>query len=73
LESEFGDIAAPSSLTWNAQLGDIWSTNRRLLLTYNNDAMVEKSDILWPAVSQQWGDVQTLDNLYIYLSGVMNK
>jgi hypothetical protein len=73
LEEEFGDIAAPSSLTWNVTLGDIWSINRRLLLTYNNDAMVERSDILWPAVSQQWGNVQTLDDLYTYLSGVVKK
>jgi hypothetical protein len=73
LEQEFGNIAAPSSLTWNAKLGDIWSINRRLLLTYNNNQMVEKNDILWPAVAHQWGDVQTLDDLYIYLSGVVNK
>lgn len=73
LEREFGDIAALSSLTWNAQLGEIWSTKRRLLLTYNNNQMVERSDILWPAVAHQWGNVQTLDDLYTYLSGVVNK
>jgi hypothetical protein len=73
LEQEFRNIAAPSSLTWNAQLGDIWSTKRRLLLTYNNKEMVERSDILWTAVAHQWGDVQTLDDLYTYLSGVVNK
>jgi hypothetical protein len=73
LEQEFRDIAALSSLTWNAQLGEIWSTNRRLLLTYNNNQMVERSDILWPAVAHQWGDVDTLDDLYTYLSGVVNK
>jgi len=73
LQQEFADIAAPSNLTWNVQLGELWSTERRLLLTYNNDQMVEKSDILWPAVSQKWGNVQTLDALYNYLSGVMEK
>jgi hypothetical protein len=73
LKQEFGDIAAPSALTWNATLHEFWSKNRRLLLTYNKDEMVDKSDILWPAVSQQWGDVQTLDALYTYLSGVMKK
>jgi len=26
-----------------------------------------------PAVSQQWVDVQTVDMLYAYLSGVMKK
>jgi hypothetical protein len=73
LEEEFGDFAGPSSPTWDAQLGDIWSAKRRLLLTYNKVEIVEKSDILWPAVSQQWGEVQTVDSLYAYLSGVMKK
>jgi len=73
LEEEFGDFAAPSSLTWDARLGDIRSAKRRLVLTYSKVEMVERSDILWPAVSQQWGDVQTLDSLYAYLSGVMKK
>jgi hypothetical protein len=73
LEQEFGNIAAPSSLTWDAKLGEIWSTNRRLLLTYNNNQMVKGSDILWPAVAHQWGNVQTLDDLYTYLSGVVNR
>jgi hypothetical protein len=73
LEQEFADIAAPSNLTWNAQLGELWSTERRLLLTYNDNQMVQESDILWPAVSQKWGNVQTLDALYLYLSGVMTK
>jgi hypothetical protein len=73
LKQKFGDIAAPSSLTWNAKLESIWSSNRRLLLTYNNNQMVERSDILWPAVAHQWGNVQTLQDLYTYLSGVVNK
>jgi hypothetical protein len=73
LEQEFADIAAPSNLTWNVRLGELWSTERRLLLSYNDNQMVEKSDILWPSVSHKWGNVQTLDALYVYLSGVMEK
>ncbi|XP_069686377.1 PI-PLC X domain-containing protein 1-like isoform X2 [Periplaneta americana] len=71
LKEEIGEFAASPSLTWNARTGDIWSSGKRLIVSYNNNDAVAQSDMLWPAVSQQWGNVQTLEDLYSYLSQVM--
>lgn len=71
LKVEIGDLLAPPSLTWRASLSDIWASGKRVILAYNDATTVAANgDILWSAVSQKWGDVQTLEDLHSYLEGL---
>lgn len=72
LIAEFGDYMAPQNLTWEASLSDFWSTGKRLIVTYKS-LHEANSPLLWPAVQHQWGNVQTLDDLEVYLESVMAK
>ncbi|KAJ9599936.1 hypothetical protein L9F63_009764 [Diploptera punctata] len=71
LTTELGEYAASPGLTWDATLGDIWTLGKRLVVSYNNNNMVASSTILWSAVDQKWGDVQSAADLYTYLAQVM--
>lgn len=74
LKVEIGDLLAPPSLTWRASLSDIWASGKRVILAYNDATTVAANgDILWSAVSQKWGDVQTLEDLHSYLEGLYLK
>nr|CAD7452625.1 unnamed protein product [Timema tahoe] len=72
LREQLGALTVPKSLSWSSTLGEVWSSGKRLILSYNQQQLVASSDLLWTGVSQQWGNVDTLDGLYNYLAGVMN-
>lgn len=63
---------APKSLGWNVTLDQLWSIDRRLIVTYNDDAGRD-NPFLWPAVRHEWGDVQSLDDLETWLESVMER
>nr|CAD7258558.1 unnamed protein product [Timema shepardi] len=67
LRQELGELATPTTLSWDSTLGEVWGSGRRLVLSYNKKEVVDGSDILWPAVAHKWGNVDSLDNLYYYL------
>lgn len=70
LVDEFGDYMAPQNLTWDATLAEFWFTGKRLVVTYKDLAEAD-NPLFWPAVQHQWGNVQTLGDLEVYLEGVM--
>lgn len=62
---------APPWLTWNANLGQLWDRNRRLVVAYNDRSIVaEHFDVLWWPVMQKWPDVRSLNALHSYFDGV---
>ncbi|XP_063230345.1 PI-PLC X domain-containing protein 1-like isoform X2 [Bacillus rossius redtenbacheri] len=73
LQEQLGSLATPKALSWKSTLGEVWGSGRRLIVSYNQQHLVDGSTWLWPAVAQQWGNVDTLDKLHDYLAFVMNK
>ena len=69
LIGEFGDHLAPRAMGEDVTAGQLVAAGRRLLLTYNDDRFLW-DDLLWPGVDHQWGDVQSAEDLFEYLSGV---
>lgn len=43
------------------------------MISYDNTDIVQQSSFLWPAVQQKWGNVRTLPDLYVYLSGIVER
>ena len=72
LYEEFGQWMAPASMTWEATLDDFWSTGKRLVVTYNDPNQVG-APYFWPAVQHQWGNVNAVEDLEAYLTGVMEQ
>jgi hypothetical protein len=70
LYQEFSQWMAPANMTWEATLNDFWSSGKRLIVTYNDPNHVG-APYFWPAVKHQWGDVNTVEDLESYLTGVM--
>ncbi|XP_034951432.1 PI-PLC X domain-containing protein 1-like [Chelonus insularis] len=58
---------------WRTTLEDIWSTGKRLIISYDYASIVSSSLSVWPQVEQQWGNVRTLDDLYTHLNGIETK
>lgn len=73
LNDEFGPWMAPNNFSWNATLDDFWSTGKRLIVTYNDEENQMDFPLLWPAVEHQWGNVNTVEDLETYLTGVMEE
>ncbi|XP_032780969.2 PI-PLC X domain-containing protein 1 isoform X2 [Daphnia magna] len=72
LYEEFGEWMAPSNLTWEATLNDFWSTGKRLVVTCN-ETNILGTPYFWPAIWHQWGNVNTVEDLETYLTGVMER
>jgi hypothetical protein len=72
LYNEFSPWMAPQNLTWNVTLGQLWAMNKRLIVTYSDEANQDGVPYLWPAVKHQWGNVNQIEELQIYLQGVMD-
>ncbi|XP_073986077.1 PI-PLC X domain-containing protein 3-like [Rhodnius prolixus] len=71
LRKELDSYMAPPWLTWNANLGQLWDRNRRLVVAYNDRSIVaEHFDVLWWPVMQKWPDVRSLNALHSYFDGV---
>lgn len=60
LYEKLSTIAADSSLGWDATLGDIWQSGKRLIIGYSDLEKVqeERRGILWPSVLHRQGDVR---------------
>lgn len=71
LYNEFSLWMAPSNLTWEVTLGQLWAMNKRLIVTYS-DASQVGVPYLWTPVQHQWGNVNTVGALQSYLQGVMD-
>lgn len=72
LLAHFRDYLVPASVSWAASVGDIWNSGRRLIISYNDEDVVDRyGDSLWLPVHQKWGNVQNLDNLKNYLDLVV--
>lgn len=52
--------AADPELTWDATLGDIWNSGKRIIIGYDHYGMVqnENTNLLWQSVRQRWGRVK---------------
>lgn len=72
LYAEFGEWMAPTNLTWEATLNDFWSTGKRLVVSCN-ETNILGTPYFWPAIWHQWGNVNTVENLETYLTGVMER
>lgn len=52
--------AADPELTWDAQLKDIWSSGKRIIVAYDHFGLVQNEGrgFLWQSVRQRWGKVK---------------
>lgn len=74
LVKECKDYMADNYRGWNTRLQDIWSNNKRLIVSYNSRSIIISSMRgLWPAVSHKWADTQSPESLYSYLKNFMNE
>lgn len=55
---------------WGTSLEDIWSTGRRLIISYDYSNVVASRTSVWPQVEQQWGNVRTVSALYRHLNKI---
>ncbi|KAK0079951.1 hypothetical protein PV325_000613 [Microctonus aethiopoides] len=65
LEEEFADyfLPAPDLFEWDTQLGEIWKSGKRLILSYNHDELRKNWTSLWspvPLFSDNVHDLKTL-------------
>lgn len=71
LKNSLSDVLADPAIGWNSKLEDIWTRNRTVVLTYNDNYVASKyADIVWSPVRQRWGNVQNVTKLKDYLYGV---
>ncbi|XP_046486843.1 uncharacterized protein [Neodiprion pinetum] len=70
LEEQFADYLLPKSYGWSTSLETVWASGKRLIIGYDESSVVPLYDSIWPCVTQQWGDVRTISDLYTYLSGI---
>ncbi|XP_033208693.1 PI-PLC X domain-containing protein 1-like isoform X2 [Belonocnema kinseyi] len=70
LEEQFADYIIPKSFGWSSTLDTIWSSGKKLIIGYDDHNVVGMFDSLWPSVTQQWGNVQKVDDLYDYLNKI---
>ncbi|XP_043256247.1 PI-PLC X domain-containing protein 1-like isoform X1 [Colletes gigas] len=52
-------------------LNDIWTDGKRLIICYGDKHTVNEYYWLWPAMSQAWGNQQTVEGLFKYLEDVI--
>lgn len=72
LEEQFADYILPKSYGWSTTLDAIWDSGKRLIIGYDEKNVVPLYDTLWPCVTQQWGDVRSVSDLYNYLQTIEN-
>ncbi|XP_043502845.1 PI-PLC X domain-containing protein 1-like [Polistes fuscatus] len=70
LEEQFADYYLPYRTGWLTTLNTIWSSKRRLIIGYDEKQVLSLYESLWPCVTHQWGNVQTIDDLYRYLNRI---
>ncbi|XP_035729994.1 PI-PLC X domain-containing protein 1-like [Vespa mandarinia] len=70
LEKQFVGYYLPYKTGWFTTLNAIWSSERRLIIGYDEKQILSFSESLWPCVTHQWGNVQTIDDLYRYLNRI---
>ncbi|KAF5295938.1 hypothetical protein FQA39_LY12710 [Lamprigera yunnana] len=70
----FGDYILPRTYEYvhNLTLSDIWATNKRLIISYNNEDIVKANDFLWYDIVHKWADTTSVEYLYNYLNSVKN-
>ncbi|KAK9498981.1 hypothetical protein O3M35_003508 [Rhynocoris fuscipes] len=69
LRDELQSYVAPPWLSWNANLGQLWDRNKRLIIAYNDRSIAaENLEFLWPPIVQKWPDVRSLRALYSYFN-----
>lgn len=56
--------AADPQLTWDATLGDIWRSGKRIIVAYDHFGLVqnEGDGFLWQSVRQRWGKIKNGPN-----------
>ena len=64
---------APDWLGREVTPNDLWHMKRTLILTYSHDPSSAYNDKVWPEVRHEWGDKQTANSLWRFLSGKQNK
>lgn len=69
LQNTIGDLLCSPELTWDATLADIWHRGGKVILSYDNRQVLDEfPDILFESVQQRWGNVQSLEDLKLFLS-----
>lgn len=72
LINELKDYMAENIISWSATLEDIWSTQKRLIVSYNHYLIFNQfRRLFWPQISHKWADAQSPNKLYSYLSQFM--
>ncbi|XP_043466499.1 PI-PLC X domain-containing protein 1-like [Leptopilina heterotoma] len=71
LKNEFKDYIIPY-VGWYQSLNAIWSQEKKknLIIGYDDSRYIFKHLFLWPSVTHQWGNVQSVDDLYKYLQRI---
>lgn len=72
IKSEFSEWIAPHK--WNATCGDLWSTNKRLIIAYNEKQVQNAySSELWTPVYHKWANAQNIELLKNYFRDVIER
>ena len=72
LESELSAwLASPN---WSSTCGELWKSNKTLIVTYNYPEVVANhSNLLWSPVHHHWANAQYEDELKDYLDQIIKK
>lgn len=70
LLQELEPFLLPRAAGNDVTLNDIWGTNRRVLLSYNDPTFLQ-NDLLWSGIPQRWGDKNDVGALKGYLDNTM--
>ncbi|KAK7863972.1 hypothetical protein R5R35_000082 [Gryllus longicercus] len=73
LVRELGPFIIPSTAASpTSTLAQIWSRERRLIITYGDKAVARESKWLWGPINQMWGNQQTPGGLKNFLQRTMD-
>ena len=74
LEVELSQHMATPILGWESKLNDIWSSGKRLIVSYNHRPTAEKMAVkLWRPVRHKWANTLALDKLKHYFRNVIGR
>jgi len=73
LKDKLKNVMASPWYGWSTRLERLWTTDRRLVVSYNKKEIVAKNyDTLWWPIPQKWPNVRTKTELKKYFDGIFS-
>ncbi|XP_043235100.1 uncharacterized protein LOC122388258 isoform X1 [Amphibalanus amphitrite] len=71
LTMELGQWMSPR--VYDVTMGELWASDKRLIISYNDWPTRRQNEYLWPSIPQAWGDKKSVASLYGFLREEMRQ